>query len=176
MNKSLKYYLDLNYPMEIQKISEEEGGGYKATIPQLGKYAFVGDGDNIEEAIDSLNNIKEYLFKKYIAEGIPFPEPQAEEEKEYSGKFLLRVPKELHRFLVREAKKNETTLNQYCTYILTRKSVLNTIHAELSELSCEIKDVFCRIREINYRMDQAKPITGDERESLWTMNLYSKSA
>ncbi len=176
MKKSLKYYLDLDYPIEIRKVDEKEGGGYTATIPQLGKYAFVGDGDTIEEAIESLNNIKEYLLEKYLEEGIPVPEPQSDEEKEYSGKFLLRVPKDLHRFLAQEAKKNDTTLNQYCTYILTRKSYLNNINHELSDLSSEIKDVFCRIREINYKMNQAKPVSGKEYDSLWTMSLYRKSA
>lgn len=153
MKKNLKYYLNINYPMEIQKIKEEEGGGYSATIPQLGKYAFMGDGDTIEEAIESLNEIKKYLFEKYLKEGIPIPEPQEEEEKNYSGKFLLRVPVELHRFLALEAKRNETTLNQYCTYILTRKSFLKNIQDELEEVKNDIKNVFTWIKETKYNMD-----------------------
>lgn len=156
MKKNLEYYLNLNYPIEINKLSAEEGGGYIATIPQLGKYAFVGDGETIEEAIKNLEEVKEILFKKYLKEGIPIPEPKREEEKEYSGKFLLRVPKELHRFLVLEAKKNNTTLNQFCIYLLTRKSFLNSISEDIEQVKEDISDVFSQIRNIEYKIDRHK--------------------
>jgi predicted HicB family RNase H-like nuclease len=173
MKKNLKYYMNLNYPIEIQKIKEEEGGGFSANIPQLGKYAFVGDGDTIEEAIESLNEIKEYLFEKYLKEGLPIPEPQEDEEKSYSGKFLLRVPKELHRFLAMEAKRNETTLNQYCTYILTRKSFLKGIQDDIEEVKNDIKDVFTWIRKINYKMDKSADTYAHPNMDLYE---YDKSA
>ncbi len=174
MKKNLKYYLDLDYTIEIKKIKEEDGGGYMASIPQLGKYAFVGDGATIEEAIKSLNEIKEYLFEKYLKEGIPIPEPQEEENKNYSGKFLLRMPVELHRFLAMEAKRNKTTLNQYCTYILTRKSFLKGIQDDLEEVKNDIKNVFTWIRQINYKMDKSS----DSLYNYPRMKLfeYDKSA
>jgi len=175
MKKNLKYYMNLNYPIEIRKIKEEEGGGYSATIPLLGKYAFVGDGDTIEEAIESLNEIKEYLFEKYLKEGLPIPEPEEDEEKSYSGKFLLRVPKELHRFLAIEAKRNNTTLNQYCTYILTRKSFLKGIQDDLEEVKKDIKDVFTWIRKIEYKMEKKESYYSYPNIKLYT-NEYEESA
>ena len=120
MEKNLEYYLTLNYPIEIIKIKEEEGGGFQASIPLLGKYAFLGDGETIEEAIVNLAETQKYLFQKYLEQSIPIPEPGEEEEKEYSGKFVLRIPAELHRYLSFEAQKNKTTLNQYCLYLLTK--------------------------------------------------------
>ena len=162
--------------MEIQKIKEEEGGGFSATIPALGKYAFVGDGDTIEEAISNLNEIKEYLFEKYLKEGIPIPEPLEEEDKSYSGKFLLRVPVELHRFLTLEAKRNETTLNQYCTYILTRKTFLKSIQDDIEEVKNDIKDVFTWIRKINYKMDKSAGSYAYPNMNLYEHNEYNKSA
>lgn len=176
MKRKIGYYLDLNYKMEIYQIPDEEGGGFQASIPLLGKHAFIGDGDTIEEAIQSLNNVKEYLFKKYIAEGIPIIEPVVEEEKDFSGKFLLRIPSELHRFLVNEAKKNNSTLNQYCSYLLTRKSYLHNIQEEINSLSTEIKDVFTRIREINYKIDHPKSAFAEKCDQAWGFNMYKKSA
>ncbi|NOX89101.1 MAG: toxin-antitoxin system HicB family antitoxin [Calditrichaeota bacterium] len=173
MKKNLKYYLNIDYPIEIQKIKEEEGGGFMATIPQLGKYAFVGDGDTIEEAIKSLNEIKEYLFKEYLEKGIPIPEPQSEEEKEYSGKFLLRVPKELHRFLAIEAKRNSTTLNQYCIYLLTRKSFLKGIQDDLEEVRSEIKNIFTWLRKIDYKVEKSESTFAYSKMNL---SEYNKSA
>ena len=175
MRKQLKHYLDLEYPVEIRKIPEEEGGGYSASIPQLGKYAFVGDGETVEEALASLNEIKSYLFEKYLEQGIPIPEPEKEEEREYSGKFLLRVPKELHRFLALEAKQNSTTLNQYCLYLLTRKSFLKSIQDDLSEVKENIQDVFSRIKNIDYKIEHAKSTYDFPTKKLW-LSDYKKSA
>jgi len=127
MEKNVEYYMNLNYPIEIIKIKEEEGGGFQASIPLLGKYAFLGDGETIAEAVANLTETKKYLFQKYLEQDIPIPEPQEDEEKEYSGKFILRIPAELHRYLSLEARKNKTTLNQYCLYLLTKTSLVNSI-------------------------------------------------
>ena len=40
--------------------------------------------------------------------------------REYSGKILLRIPKELHRTLAEAAKKNGVSLNQYVLYKLAK--------------------------------------------------------
>ena len=40
--------------------------------------------------------------------------------KEYSGRLLLRIPKELHRDLAESAKRNGVSLNQYVAYKLAR--------------------------------------------------------
>jgi predicted HicB family RNase H-like nuclease len=175
MKNKLAYYLNLNYPIEIKRIPDSEGGGYTATIPQLGKYAFVGDGESIEEAIQNLEEIKAYLFEKYLDEGIPIPEPLDEEEKNYSGKFVLRVPSELHRFLAQEAKRNGTTLNQYCVYLLTRKSYLKGIQDELAEVREEIKDVFTWLKKIEYKIE---PDKGKYSYPQMTINTfeYNQSA
>ncbi len=75
MKKDLKYYLSLQYPVEIVRIKEEEGGGYQASIPMLGEYAFCGDGDTIAEALGDLEKVKRWLFKEYLQKGLTIPEP-----------------------------------------------------------------------------------------------------
>jgi len=40
------------------------------------------------------------------------------QEKEYNGNLSLRVPVECHKKLVEDAKKNHTSLNQWCLYKL----------------------------------------------------------
>lgn len=40
--------------------------------------------------------------------------------REYSGKLMLRVPKELHKALAEAAKANGVSLNQYALYKLAR--------------------------------------------------------
>lgn len=40
--------------------------------------------------------------------------------REYSGKLMLRVPKELHKALAEAAKANGVSLNQYALYKLAK--------------------------------------------------------
>ncbi len=41
-------------------------------------------------------------------------------QREYSGKLLLRIPKELHKALAEAAKENGVSLNQYALYKLAK--------------------------------------------------------
>lgn len=50
------------------------------------------------------------------ADGVPLPEPTA--GKDYSGKFVVRVGKDLHRQLAAEALRDQVSLNTYCTRVL----------------------------------------------------------
>lgn len=48
----------------------------------------------------------------------PIPEPLS--SKKFSGKFVVRVPAELHRELVLEAQENQVSLNRYVSNKLAR--------------------------------------------------------
>jgi predicted RNase H-like HicB family nuclease len=98
MKKTLQYYLHLPYKIEIESIPEEEGGGCIARLPQFGRLGIIGDGETPEEAVRDLNKNKEIRFKQYLDEGLAVPEPETE-DKEYSGEFIVHVPKFLHKEL-----------------------------------------------------------------------------
>lgn len=122
MKKDLNNYIKLKYPIKINPIPKDKGGGFEASIPQLGRYAFIGDGETIEEAIKDLEKTKKEYFRDYVKKGIKIPEPKVEEEEDYSGKFMIRVPKFLHKYLSEEAKKNGISLNQYMNVLLSMNS------------------------------------------------------
>ena len=120
MHKTLEYYLSLDYPVEIRRIDDSLGRGYVASIPSLGSYAFVGDGETPQEAYENLQAAKKEIFEDCIKEGLPIPEPVSESEYEdYSGKLMLRMPRELHAKLAAAAKRNDTSLNQFILYLLS---------------------------------------------------------
>ena len=77
MKKDIDYYLSIPYRIEVVYIPECEGGGYLAQLPELGKFAIVGDGDTPEEAVNDLNNLKKERFAHYLEKGIKIPEPKA---------------------------------------------------------------------------------------------------
>jgi len=137
--KNLKYYLSLNYAIELLPLSEDDGGGYRACIPRLGRFAAVGDGETPEEALQNLEESKEYFIKYSLENDFDIPEPidELEEAKAYSGKFVLRIPSNLHQKLAESAKKNKTTLNQYCTMLLAGNHSIDRVSGQISEM-CDL--------------------------------------
>lgn len=121
MKKDLSYYLSLEYPIHIRPIPKEKGGGYEASISQLGKYTVVGDGDTVEEALKNLEKTKKEYFKKFFKEGLSIPEP-APDEEDYSGKLLLRIPPYLHMVLSEQANNYGISLNQHINALLAMSS------------------------------------------------------
>lgn len=120
MARTLEYYLSLDYPVEIRRVEEDLGGGFIACIPSLGAQAFVGDGDTAQQAYDNLQAAKAEIFAEYIDEGLPIPEPvQAAEFEDFSGKLMVRMPRELHARLAWTAKENDSSLNQFIVYALS---------------------------------------------------------
>ena len=120
MAKTLAYYAALDYPVVLRRIPDDLGGGYEASIPCLGAQSFVGCGDSPQEAYDNLQVARGEIFAEYLDEGISIPEPPSHEEYEdYSGKFNVRMPRELHARVAASAEKNGVSLNQYVVYALT---------------------------------------------------------
>lgn len=64
-----------DYMIALRRLQPAEGGGYVATIPQLGTGTFNGVGEAPEEALRRLNEIYNYLRPELEAEGVPFAPP-----------------------------------------------------------------------------------------------------
>jgi len=135
VEKDLNYYLNLNYAIEIKKIPEDLGGGWEACIPDLGREAFRADGDTPEEALSKLEEIKRELFQMYLERGVSIPEP---EEGEFSGRFLVRVPKSLHRRLSERAKREGVSLNLLVNDLLTEALTKREIMPRLARVTIHI--------------------------------------
>lgn len=75
---NLNYYLSLPYRIEIVPIPKNLGGGYEAFIPQLGRSTVTGCGETPEEALLSMNEVKETVFLIWIEQNTPIPLPESE--------------------------------------------------------------------------------------------------
>ncbi|HOH09093.1 MAG TPA: toxin-antitoxin system HicB family antitoxin [bacterium] len=169
---NLDYYLALDYPIEIVKISEEDGGGYSAFIRQLGKLAFRGDGETIEEAVADLAVVKEILFEEYLQKNIAIPEPIAEEQKSYSGRFVLRVPVSLHRELAEQAEQNQTTLNQYCVSLLSQRMTTFSIQEQLAQLCQRVGSLSWSVESMQYSVEHPQDWNrGTSRENSYDIQV-----
>lgn len=111
MEKTVEYYMELDYPVELSKIKPEDGGGFFVSVPLLP--GCMSDGDTLEEAYSNIVEAKKEWFSSMIERKMEIPEPTDKEE--YSGKFMVRLPKSLHKTLVQLSKREGVSLNQYVT-------------------------------------------------------------
>lgn len=124
--KSIDYYMGLPYRMEI--IPDDEEGGYTALYPDLpGCFTCSETMDGIvSNALDA----KKAWLEAALEDGLEIPEPASSDDvAEYSGQFKLRLPRSLHRTLAVHAKKEGTSMNQYCVYLLSMNDAKHTAKA-----------------------------------------------
>ena len=157
--KSITYYMSLPYRTELVKIPDEKGGGFMACLPQFGRRAAIGDGESIDDALTDLEGSKRALFEAYISEGIEIPEPDTFEEH-FSGKFVLRLPKHLHKDLAKQAKENDTSLNSHIATLLAKALYEDRTSSAIRSLEAEIKMLRKDVCNLNYTT--VLPVTTSE--------------
>jgi len=110
--KPLEYYLSLKYPTTFEEAPE---GGYFIKIEDLpGCYA---QGETVEEAKEMIEIARRMWLESAYEDGLDIPLPRDSEQ--YSGKFLIRTPKSLHRKLDQMAKREGVSLNQFLVFTLS---------------------------------------------------------
>jgi predicted RNase H-like HicB family nuclease len=110
-----KDYLGLPYHIVIRHIDDESGSYYFATVQEFD--GCMSHGDTYAEAFENIQEAMEGWIETKLENGLSVPKPV--DESQYSGKFVLRVPKTLHALLVMEAEKEGVSLNQYALYRLS---------------------------------------------------------
>jgi len=78
------------------------------------------EGDTQAEAIEMLDDAMGAWIAAKLEDGEAIPEPISAED--FSGKFMVRMPKTLHRDLARRADAEGVSLNQYVTTTLARNA------------------------------------------------------
>lgn len=113
MEKTLEYYLGLPYTIELIR---QPGGGWFVQVKELPGCMSVGDTP--DEAVEMIQDAMRLWIETALEDGEPIPEPRPLED--YSGRFVVRVPRSLHRDLVVQAEREGVSLNQYINTILAR--------------------------------------------------------
>ena len=112
----LKDYMKLPYTRMIQEINEEDKHYYYGKILELD--GCQSTGETMEELYESLNETMEGYIEIKLEQGYDIPLPI--KENDFSGKFVIRLPKSLHQRLTLEAQKEGISLNQYALYKLAK--------------------------------------------------------
>jgi len=111
--KTMEEYLKLPYTIEMIQQSD---GSWFVGIKELP--GCMSQGDTPEEAVAMIHDAMRAWLEVALEDGIPIPEPQVDEE--YSGRFMVRVPRGLHRQLVHTADLQGVSLNAYCIAVLAQ--------------------------------------------------------
>lgn len=106
------------YRFTIRPLTTDEGGGYLIEFPDLP--GCMSDGETVEEAIANGMDAKRDWITAMIGAGRPVPPPTMEAAEGYSGKWVLRTPKSLHRDLAERARQEGVSLNALAVAMLAR--------------------------------------------------------
>jgi antitoxin HicB len=126
--KTIEEYLSLPYKIEVFRDDDEENPGWVARVVELP--GCITQGDTFEELGEMIVDAMRGWIETAIADSEEVPEPRQEES--YSGKFVVRVPKSLHRELSECAGRDGVSLNLFVSTALG-KTVGQTIMIKADE-------------------------------------------
>jgi antitoxin HicB len=114
--KTLEYYMDLPYAIEVMRDTDEENPGWVAKIKELP--GCLTQADTFEELEEMIHDAMRSWIEVALEDGISIPEPRLEDD--YSGKFVVRLPRSLHRELVEQSELEGVSLNTWVINILAK--------------------------------------------------------
>lgn len=113
MNKTLGHYLALPYTIELIREDDTTWFGRVVELPGC-----MTEGDSPEETLTMIQDAMAAWIESALEDGQPIPEPKTLDA--FSGKFVVRVSKSLHRDLVAAAAREDVSLNQFISTELAR--------------------------------------------------------
>ncbi len=102
-----------DYSINVSPIPADEGGGYMVSFPDLP--GCIADGNTVDEALVEAHDAFNAWVMAEQADKGKLPAP-----KTYSGQFIQRIPKTLHRQLAKRAESEGVSLNQLTTTLLAQ--------------------------------------------------------
>ncbi len=113
--KTVKDYMDLPYNYIIQPVNDESGFYFYARVLELD--GCQSTGETFDEAYKNLREAMKGWIEAKLDGGFEVPMPVGYDD--FSGKFIVRIPKSLHYKLSVEAEQEGVSLNQYALYKLS---------------------------------------------------------
>ncbi len=126
-DRNLAYYLNLKYPVQIVECDE---GGYFVKIPDLP--GCLSQGETVKEALKNVKEAKELWLESAFEHKAEIPLPA--DEREYSGKFIVRLPATLHERLALSAEREGVSLNQHVALLLAENNALRNVEKRITQL------------------------------------------
>jgi antitoxin HicB len=115
-SNNIEYYLKLPWTKEF---IDNGDGSYFAKIKEL--KGCMTEGKDLLDANNMLDDALKCWLEVAIEKNISIPEPGKEADlNQFSGKFLVRVPKSIHKALIEKAHQENVSLNAMVNCIIAR--------------------------------------------------------
>jgi antitoxin HicB len=114
--KTIKQYLALPYTIEVVHDKTEEWDGWFAKVVELP--GCMTQAERFDEVPGMIADAMRAWIEAAMEQGLPIPEPRA--SGKFSGKFVVRVPKALHRELAVAAEREGVSLNAFVSTTLAK--------------------------------------------------------
>lgn len=121
----LEYYLALEYPYTVVP----DDGFFFIQFPDLP--GCMTQVENPAEIAAMAEEIRTLWIEGEYKDGHDIPEPVT---TTYSGRFVLRVPRQLHKELATAARQQGISLNAYATYLLSSRTVSAEVNRQLDRI------------------------------------------
>lgn len=141
--KTIEEYLKLPYTIEVIRDTNEENPGWVARVVELP--GCITQSDTFDELETMIQDAMRLWIEVALEDGTPIPEPRSEEE--YSGKFIVRVPKSLHRRMAVQADREGVSLNQFVSTVLAGAVGVTQPASSLGPLPFSKGEIRSMIRE-----------------------------
>ena len=111
---TVEQYLELPYTIEVTKDESDEYAGWFARVVELP--GCMTQADTFEELSVMIKDAMTAWIESALEDGESIPLPRSIED--YSGRFVVRIPKSLHRELVEMAEREGVSLNTFVNVAL----------------------------------------------------------
>ena len=126
MQKTVDDYLRLPYTIEVIYDDSGVAPGYFARVVELP--GCMTQADTFAELGEMIEDAMRLWIGMCMEQGRPVPEPRPAEE--YSGKFVVRLPRSLHRELAEAAEREGVSLNQWVNVALAKGVQRSTFNVQ----------------------------------------------
>ena len=130
-----------DYTIKLEKMNgPDDTPLYVAFCEELGSGACCGQGKTPNEAIQDFEENKEVYLEQLNERGMAIPEPLPSEESLPSGVFTVRLARQLHGILAKQAKLNKVSLNAYVQQLLSYQAGAFDVTSYVTDQIANIKD------------------------------------
>jgi antitoxin HicB len=141
--KSLADYLEITYPL---RLIPDPDGGYVFEYPDLP--GCLGQIDSLDDLAEHAEEARRLWLETAYDLGKSIPLPAQRED--FSGKFVVRIPKTLHRQLTETAEAEGVSLNYYVGTLLERGQVEYPLSVRLDHLCSQVDALHDQL-SVSYR-------------------------
>ena len=129
MKKTISELIKQPYNIIIQ---QDLDGCFYAKVEELdGCFA---EGQSAQEAWENIQDSMKNWMEIAQEMNVSIPLPKANQDTEYSGKYLLRMPKKLHKELVETAEEDGISLNLLLVNLLSSRLPVHRIEQKITDL------------------------------------------